>query len=120
MGKQMMVVALAAALTGCAAIGDVFPTADYAASICAEGVVVVPCRDLGTIPVPEGGQSILALTVALAGPYLAQQAQLKDCVIETYPAAVGAGTIRVVATAACVLQGVPVTETVTLTLAPVA
>jgi hypothetical protein len=118
MGKQMMVVALAAALTGCAAIGDVFPTADYAASICAEGVVVVPCRDLGTIPVPEGGQSILALTVALAGPYLAQQAQLKDCVIETYPAAVGAGTIRVVATAACVLQGVPVTETVTLTLTP--
>jgi len=114
------VLALVLSLSGCAALDGLIQTDDYRASLCADGVVAVPCQDLGAIPVPRGGQSLLSLVVALAGPELAQRADLEDCVFETYPPATDAGKITVIGTALCKFRGTSVTETVTLTLTPVA
>lgn len=120
MTKLASVLVLALALSGCAGgLGGIFgPTEDYTASVCAEGVVAIPCRDVGTIPVPEGGQGLVSLVVAIAGPLLAREGNLKGCVYTTFPETVGRA-IKVTATATCTFRGVPAQEIVTVTLTPV-
>ncbi len=118
--RMGMVAAVLLGALGCSTLkGTIgYETTDYLASICAEGAVMIPCKPLGTLSIPTGGDAFATLIVTLAGPYLAQQAKMKSCVFTTYPESVS-GAIVVTATAACSLQGVPVTEKVTVTLAPV-
>lgn len=121
-GTRMVVVALLAALMGgCSTmggVGDVFgPSQDFSVTICAEGVVAIPCRQVATVSVPEGGEGLLSLVVALAGPYLARTANLESCLFTAYPEAVGKG-ITVTGSAACLLNGVPAQEKVTISFVP--
>lgn len=124
--KRLMAgVFCAALLSGCSAmnggLGGIFGASEsYTVSFCAEGKVVIPCRSLGTVSIPTGGAGLLSLVVELAGPRLAQVANLKACKFTSYAPTVVDRAVTVTASAACTLQGTEVTELVTLTLAPVA
>jgi hypothetical protein len=102
---------------GCAGLKDILQTSDYTAQLCGDGVVPIACTSLGTVPVPAGGQAMLTLVVALAGPIL-EQHQLSDCLLTAYPAS-AERVITVTASAICKLRGQTVNETLTITLTPV-
>ena len=120
--RRLGIVALLVTVMGCASMKNTigWETTDYTAAICAEGAVLIPCKPLGTLSIPTGGDAFATLLVTLAGPYLAKQANLKSCTFSSYPEAVDASAIVVTGTAACSLNGVPVSETVKVTLTPVA
>lgn len=124
MKKSLLVLALACIIpfAGCSTLVNAVksvPTEPFTVSLCADGAVVIPCTNLGEVKVPTGGDTIASLILAVAAPHLAKQANLKSCLFETFPSATG-GDITVTATATCKLNGVPVTEGVTLKLTPVA
>jgi hypothetical protein len=104
-------------LVGCSGMGLGGKTTDYTVGICVEGPILVPCRDLGKVPVPEAGQGLVTLVAILAAPYLAQTTNAKNCLFTSYPEFVG-GVIQVTATAACTVKGVPVQQVVKLTFTP--
>jgi hypothetical protein len=117
----VFIAALALGLTGCSALKlpslSKIPTQKFVATVCATGAVTLSCQSLGTIDVPEGGDTLLSLVVALAGPQLTKQANLKSCLFAVYPANVQ-GAVTVTGTAACKLNGIPVSENVTVSLQP--
>lgn len=118
----LVLVAALAMTSACANLKNVIsniPTEKYAANLCATGAVVIPCVELGTVNIPAGGDTIAALVLAVAAPQLQKSANLKSCLVTTYPAVI-AGEITVTATAACKLNGIPVNEELTLKLSPVA
>lgn len=113
--------ALALALGGCSSMsGGRVPTEKYHATFSAEGVIVVPPVSLGEIDVPVHGEGLVSLAVAIAGKRLAEQHRLSSCLFESYPPRLNGRTITVTASAACRLDGLPVTQIVTLALEPVA
>lgn len=76
-------------------------------------------------PIPLGtvsrvfGLDVSPLALKLATIYLADSLEWKSCTIApAVSSASGDGTIVVEATAACTLKGVPIVETLTLTLTP--
>jgi hypothetical protein len=112
------VLACALMLSACSALKLSVPTESYQATVCADGIVKLECTNLGVVKVPAGGQAFVATVLALAGPLLEKQANLKGCQFTTYPESVD-GNVVVTATAVCKLNGLPVQEFVTVTLAPV-
>lgn len=118
MTRLLFVLLLAA---GCSTLKPIigFETERYDAVLCGTGAVTIPCKALGALDVPKGGDALVTLMVVAAGPYLAQQAALKGCLFTTYPEVVDR-TVTVSASATCKLRGVPVRELVTLTLTPTA
>ena len=116
---RSVTLAFLAALAGCAGLKAAFPTTPYAVSLCATGAVPMPCRALGKIDVPEAGATLAQLAVLVAGPELLKQAHLKACVFQTNPPEISAAGIRLTATAACTLRGVPVDEQLIITFVPV-
>lgn len=120
MTTRLLVACLALVLgTGCAGLTPgTTATEDYTVTVCATGLVERPCQTY-TLPVPTGGQGVLALGVALALPYLYQQVDRDECEITATPEPAGRG-VRVTARAACLVNGVPAEQVVTLTLVPAA
>ncbi len=107
-------------LLGCSAMKGVVsgPTQKYAATLSAQGAVVLGPLSLGTFDVPQTGAGLLNLIVDIVGPALARSANLKSCTFTAYPETVTTAIV-VTATAACQLNGQPVAESVSVTLAPV-
>ena len=113
LGAFMMVAA------GCSTLSGLnIPTEKKLASICLEGPISVPCTPLGEVSLPTAGAGLEAFIVLLAAPYLTQQKDMKNCLINTYPAVVDQ-VISVSVTAVCTLKGIPITQGVTVKLAPV-
>lgn len=107
-------------LAGCATLRNVVgPTTPYTAAFCATGSVPIACRPIGKVNVPDGGLAFVQLALSLAGPMLDRHANLKSCLLTSYPPVVTPDLISVTATAVCKLNGVPVQEDVTVQLAPV-
>lgn len=107
-------------LSACATLKSTLgiTTESYTATLCATGVVPIPCKTLGTVDVPTGGEALVSLVTMLAVPELTKTAKLSSCVLTAYPESVTSGGISVTASAACTFQGQAVTEMVTVTLAP--
>jgi hypothetical protein len=117
--RSALVLVAVLALAGCGPLRGVFgSTENFTASFCATGAVAIPCRAIGTIAIPEGGEGLLSLVVQLAGPQLVRTANLKQCTFTTYAPVTTDRAITVTATATCLLQGQQVQETLTVTLAP--
>lgn len=113
--KTLLSVILALTLSGCTGL-NLFQVEAYDATLCGTGAVTIPCRSLGTVKVPAG--AFVTTVLALAGPFLTRQANLKGCQFTAYPSSLEGQVITVTATATCKLNGVPVDELITLTLAP--
>lgn len=116
-------IGLSASAIGCSSLSGVtgiFGASEpFTASVCATGAIVIPCKDLGTINIPAGGQGLLTLVVQLAGPMLAKTANLKGCAFTAYPPEQIDTTLRATASANCLVNGMHVEENVILTLTPV-
>lgn len=104
---------------GCSNFSGInIPTEKKVASICLDGPVAIPCTELGEVTLPSAGTALDSFVVLLAAPYLKQQKDFKNCLINTYPAVVDK-VISVTVTANCDLNGIPVTQNLTVKLAPV-
>lgn len=123
MRKSLATVLLGAFLcvtAGCSTFSGLnIPTEKKVASICLDGPISVPCTELGEVSLPSAGVGLESFIVLLAAPYLTQQKDFKNCLINTYPATVG-DTIAVTVTANCKFQGLPISQNLTVKLAPVA
>lgn len=110
--------------TGCGIGGVGIPTDKMQISIEADGLVYVPKRSLGTVPLPQG--DLVAVLFELYGaPYLERETSLKNCRFVTAqepPDPSTIGQIRLSGTVLCRVgpQKTRVREVVTLTLDPVA
>lgn len=119
MKQCIVLLAVLAGLAGCATLKTLIgPTLPYTATFCAEGSVPLTCVNLGQREVPTSGIAFVQLVLDIAGPQLVKTTKLKGCVFSTHQPEVTPTKIKVWASAACTLNGVPASEEVSVTLIP--
>lgn len=105
--------------SACGRLGGGAPTQDYRVTLEAVGPVLIPPTELGITPVPVYGTGLLSMAATFAGKRLAEQHRLDACKLESHGARLEGRAVVASASAFCLLDGVEVSEVLTLRLEPV-
>lgn len=116
-----LALALVVFTTACTSKGPSpsIPMESYNVSLSLSGVLMVPNQSLGTISVPQGSVGLADLAVSLAALYFQNSLNYKTCKFSPATQSTNGGVVSVSVSATCVEKGIPITEGIAVTLAPV-
>lgn len=95
------------------------PMQNYDVTVSLAGPIALAPTSLGVIKVPQGATGLASLGLVFASLYLKEQTK-GNCTFTPAVETTVAGVVTASATGTCNLNGVPITETVALTVSPVA